>query len=104
MSLKSKFTKCLTFLFGKHNPVDQERSALYSLGSIRCDAGALTTVGEINLADILSSPETMVVWNETQTKLGSFNIVDGTGGARSRPGRPPGDLLPDPPFAAGLCA
>lgn len=80
MSLKSKFTEYLPSLFRKPSPVDQEWTSLYSLRATACDAGALTTAGEINLADILNSPKTEMAWKEAQTKLGSFDIVDGTGG------------------------
>lgn len=80
MSLKSKFTKYLHFLFGKPNPVDQERTALYAQRAIPCDAAALAGAGEINRAEMFNSSETETAWKKAQTRLSRFDIVDGTGG------------------------
>lgn len=80
MSLKSICAKCLPFLFGKANPVDQERKGLHARAAIYCDPGALAAVGGLNLVDVLHATGTETSWREMQDKLGRFDIVDGTGG------------------------
>lgn len=80
MSLKSICAKCLPFLFGKANLVDQERKGLHARAAIHCDPGALAAVGGLNLVDVLHATGTETAWREMQDKLGRFDIVDGTGG------------------------
>ena len=80
MSLKSNFTKCLSFLFRKRDRVDRERSELNALGTAPSNADTLRFAGDINLTDILNSPETESTWMAVQQKLSRFDIVDGTGG------------------------
>jgi predicted O-methyltransferase YrrM len=80
MSLKSICAKCLPFLFGKADPVDQERGGLLARATNSCDPGALARVDSINLADILHAPGTEASWRDARDRLSRFDIVDGTGG------------------------
>jgi predicted O-methyltransferase YrrM len=80
MNLKSICAKCLSFLFGKPNPVDLERKSLHARAAIHCDPGALAVVGGVNLLDMLHAPSTETAWREMQDKLGRFDFIDGMGG------------------------